>query len=811
MVIRFEHQPYIGAMGALAYQTGAREAARKREKEERERQMQLLRMRQQQQQAAMDRSYGAWKTRYQHVSGVQQAAADYQWRDHFAAANRDHDRNMAKISDESRWQHDTELLKLREAGEQRMSRFNHIQGMEKQADLLDRQGNNEGARRARTEGDNHRQMLFNGIKPEKRAGWIAYSDTIDKIRINPKLDEKTKADQIADQRRQQLDYGMRQDNQRPNHWESGGSTIEGAFRLFNNNGEIIRYQNDGATVAQYKEQIGWEEKKWDDTEGRKENFVDLRQHPETRELFFNHGERIIGRNATQESERTLMLSEKQNQRAKIYFRSVEVPDVDAQPALSARGAAYPKKRVFVLESAGDNAATKLWGSISAEEFDVNNPAHRHDLVRASVERDYPDPYAAVEAAGADQQQPSYKWWPGSGRQEQQAAPPPGQQGPEGPQRSPGPVTQTSAAPTGSDLGQDVAGHVASRDPSSVAGQLGAEVSGRQPTPAQAAQANLLAREVDDKVAKQAQEFKHLFKPGWHKDIEARREAEKEASMRAGTFKGASPAGLSGVTPVKTSPIPGSPGAPEMAQSVIRRLGGDVALEAGEEVRKVGKQTLQKLVAGAKKVRKPFVPLADLPGKQVERTLKKKFEGQDKQTKRIMMAGEPGERIHTPVAKRRLGKWLPITKTSDPERYNKFHKELRNYAHRLVNNGDAAKDVKIRLDRLKSRADKVTREELADELQVLKVLVRASGVGKKRGRWKDFLYKEEAGIDKVLNWMTTKPRGPGPGKVQIGVVGAEAKRIYPAGKTPRVTAKKILAGNLKHWLTDMNQLVEDLKE
>ena len=73
MAIRFEYGPPPSALGALAYQAGAVEAAERRRREVEQMQMQAAQMRQQQQQAALDRSFNSWRTQYDHYSTVDRA------------------------------------------------------------------------------------------------------------------------------------------------------------------------------------------------------------------------------------------------------------------------------------------------------------------------------------------------------------------------------------------------------------------------------------------------------------------------------------------------------------------------------------------------------------------------------------------------------------------------------------------------------------------------------------------------------------------------------------------------------------------
>jgi hypothetical protein len=154
-------------------------------------------------------------------------------------------------------------------------------------------------------------------------------------------------------------------------------------------------------------------------------------------------------------------------------------------------------------------------------------------------------------------------------------------------------------------------------------------------------------------------------------------------------------------------------------------------------------------------------------------------------------GTVGAKIETPVSRtadQAHAPNRPISKTRDREEYNKFHKELRNYAHRLKNNKDASADMKKRLDRIKSRGKNITERELEDELQVMKVVGRVTGASKKSAAWKSFVSKDQ--------WWFDKAFGTG---------------IYPAGKRSRVTAAKVFKKDVDKWVTGMSRLVKTLED
>ena len=136
----------------------------------------------------------------------------------------------------------------------------------------------------------------------------------------------------------------------------------------------------------------------------------------------------------------------------------------------------------------------------------------------------------------------------------------------------------------------------------------------------------------------------------------------------------------------------------------------------------------------------------------------------------MMKGPPGLKVQVPKAHSKLMlRDQTVSKVHGREKYEKFSKELRNYAHRLKNNKDASTDMKKRLEHIRARGKNVTARELEDELRVMKVVGRVTGASKRSAAWKSFL------------------------------------------TTDRVTGAKILKKDVDQWVTGMSRLVKTLED
>ena len=123
MAIRFEYGPPQSALGALAYQAGAAEAADRRRREIEQMQMQAAQMRQKQQQAAMDRQFSAWRTQYDHFSGLDKMQKEHEWRDGFQEKGHENAKELYDFSSAEKQRaadvaHIRSLERQREASEQ---------------------------------------------------------------------------------------------------------------------------------------------------------------------------------------------------------------------------------------------------------------------------------------------------------------------------------------------------------------------------------------------------------------------------------------------------------------------------------------------------------------------------------------------------------------------------------------------------------------------------------------------------------------------------------------------------------------------
>ncbi len=144
MAIRFEYGPPQSALGALAYQAGAAEAADRRRREIEQMQMQAAQMRQKQQQAAMDRQFSAWRTQYDHFSGLDKMQKEHEWRDGFQEKGHEN----AK-----------ELYDFSSAEKQRAADVAHIRSLERQREASEQIGDRARFADIRTEQNGRIEQL----------------------------------------------------------------------------------------------------------------------------------------------------------------------------------------------------------------------------------------------------------------------------------------------------------------------------------------------------------------------------------------------------------------------------------------------------------------------------------------------------------------------------------------------------------------------------------------------------------------------------------------------------------------------------
>ena len=225
MAIRFEYGPKPSALGNLAYQAGAAQAADQRRREVEALQVQAAQMAQQQEQAALDRQFNAWRTQYDHYSSVDRAQRDHVWRNNFQ--EKDHENAL-------------EMNKFQAAQQQRANNLNQINMLERQRQQSDLTGNRQVATEIRTKQNGQIEELRGrlnqqGVAAEKEAK-RKYERLMMKPNLSPQHRQQARREYIGSLRT----IAENPDNTRdPWEWEEGyeGPSNQWGVRPVRRNGQ----------------------------------------------------------------------------------------------------------------------------------------------------------------------------------------------------------------------------------------------------------------------------------------------------------------------------------------------------------------------------------------------------------------------------------------------------------------------------------------------------------------------------------------------------------------------------------------------
>ena len=747
MPIEYKFGVPISALGRMAYAVGAGEAARKREQEDRERQMQMMRMQQQQMEAERNRQFDVWRNQYQHGSAMQRMQADHEWRDNFQHRGQEHERAMFSERADAKLEYDTEMNKIRHDQDQRMAMLNHANSMEKQADYAMRQGNNQEADDWRRKKGTYETRMRDSLNLEKgRPAWDEFNAQKMKIQAKKTLSEEEKKTQISQIEQQQYALTLDDAMKKKGLGEVGGSEDRGSIRVFNmGDGEYKYTPLPGFTMEQYERDHPFKSRIRYDSKNNvyeKSGLVLVDGKFEETWSFDHRGE------PTPE-ERVKRSNEDWKTRTDLMEKYFEAPDLEVGRdtwTLKPAGRA-------ALEASGIHGGSEKSGFVPARKGD------RDALINHAMEKLL-------------------------GRQ--------GDSGQAGPGSNEGAGVGRPFSVEGdiSNIGEQRQADVLAPQPGAAPVERAAagERAAAQ-APAQAVaeeEVEAVARGLAKDFAGSGQEGQAQFgshDPGM---TEAQRQQQRLAWFRA-PAEGTSLFG------------PGGSG----RELLERKIGGPVrrSMERPGESIAGAKQSWEQGMARAKeKIAKP-ASKASRPERVIEEAAEKKEKygakkasdekqaASEKALYKGMMKGTPGLKVQVPKAYSRLTlRDQTVSKVHGREKYEKFSKELRNYAHRLKNSKDASADMKKRLDRIRARGKDITERELEDELRVMKMVGRVTGATKKSAAWKSFVSKDQ--------WWFDKAFGTG---------------VYPAGKRSRVTAAKVLKKDVDKWVAGMSRLVKTLED
>ena len=784
MPIEYKFGVPISALGRMAYAVGAGEAARKREQEDRERQMQMMRMQQQQMEAERNRQFDVWRNQYQHGSAMQRMQADHEWRDNFQHRGQEHERAMFSERADAKLEYDTEMNKIRHDQDQRMAMLNHANSMEKQADYAMRQENNQEADYWRRKKGTYETRMRDSLNLEKgRPAWDEFNAQKMKIRAKKTLSEEEKKTQISQIEQQQYALTLDDAMKKKGLGELGGFEDRGSIRVFNmGDGEYKYTPRPGFTMEQYERDHPFKSRIRYDSKNNvyeKSGLVLVDGKFEETWSFDHRGE------PTPE-ERVKRSNEDWKTRTDLMEKYFEAPDLDEGRDWTLK----PAGRA-ALEASGIHGGSEKSGFVPARKGD------RDALINHAMEK------LLGRQGDSGQAGPGSNEGAGVGRpfsvegdisnigEQRQAdvlAPQPGA----------APVERAAAGERAA--AQAPVQAVAEEEVEAVARGLAKDFAGSGQEGQ--AQFGLHASSIIGGTADFPQHF-----PLSEEDRQKRQLAYHQALTQQGQWprRGARAQTMAGVPGVEPAYAPaegtslfgpgGSIGGPAReAMEHFHRTGGE--LVAGTE-----RMVEQGMAMGKEKIAKPLGELGSLPDRVVEEAAGKKERygakkasdekqaASEKALYKGMMKGTPGLKVQVPKAYSRLTlRDQTVSKVHGREKYEKFSKELRNYAHRLKNNKDASADMKKRLDRIRARGKDITERELEDELRVMKMVGRVTGATKKSAAWKSFVYKDQ--------WWFDKAFGTG---------------VYPAGKRSRVTAAKVLKKDVDKWVAGMSRLVKTLED
>lgn len=759
MPIEYKFGPPISALGRMAYAVGAGEAAKKRALEERERRMQMMRMQQQQQEAARNRQFDVWRNQYQHGSAMQRMQADHEWRDNNQKRGWEHEKTRFDYETETKFKNDTELNRLRGAENERVNRIDHLQTIEREKERAKNSGDQAAIRRADIEYEVGMRSIQDSCSPDGRTKFTEYNGQISDIMVDDRLNDKQKQDKIQGIRKQQLELPKLY----PKRLEDPGYHDVGeVFTTDNVNGQIIRSLSEGVTTDQYKAAVNWKPEKYKDKDGLWETTLEVGYDPDKKAIVPISDRKYLGESEETKRKLSRERTEHRQDLSRDFFKVEHVPVMDEETGIERM-----VPRVSVT-AAGIDAVNRS----GIKNFDPMNPVHQQRLVSFGMQ----------EWEGA----PGETGAPGGLFNVPSELPP----GIENRELPPGVQEQLD----NTDFSDIDFGVLNNPRPGAAPVERAAD---EEQAAAQDPVAALAAQDVDadeERIKATAHELSPAFtqEAGRVRPEEARLNREQVLSQRggaAGRPDRQSWADVAGGEAL-TSPMDPLTGMSTTGRGARAELGA-----FGREAVKQVTTPVRKIAGGLKKVAEKAAEAETAASRKIVEKLgsrgrrniqEKKQEASARKERqpggklhKALLGGKPGTIVPTPKTPSVPGRrHVPVTRSNDKSEYDKFHKEVRNYAHRLKNNKDASKDVGLRLDRLEKRGEKITREELDDELRIITAVMRVTGVGKKKGRWKDLLAKGLTASD-----INFKP-------------GARPTSEY--------------ALKYKHWLTDMRQLERDLK-
>ncbi len=771
MAIRFEYGPPQSALGALAYQAGAAEAADRRRREIEQMQMQAAQMRQQQQQNALNRQFDAWKTQYSHHSALDKMQKDFKWREEQSEIGRDHEKRMFGLKNERgdfEWERQAEEMRERQElaweEQRRQSEENDDRMRERALHEAKIRRDETEINRLQKEKDSSFQRKYARLDPSVQAEVDKHKDKINRMqtdkRIKPphlngqqisEIDDHIKREEAEIEKLFQDKKNWKNNEHMPNRRWKRGITL---YQNDEHGTPRMLGQDPSATYESAKRAMNITGVKRQDEEGR--TYVldaEMEWDPKLNQAVWkpvrNYPE---GKTSKERSE---SLRDRAKARKSAYDDLFVKPD-DLTPAGTLSPLGVAMARQFNIPVGEGNVIAPDQYNTFVEKYlsHTGYSAPEDDDQAALGGQGRPFSYESTPVVG--------EWATGDD-----------------------PVQGAAArAEEGNATGQD-------------AMVLDAQLQQQ--------------KELDDRVSRDAEDMRGVYKhddpdrpdyfnlgaeltPEGYKmddplidesERQRRQKAYSEALTRQGRGRETGPfshiepgAYEARHDPDVTKRPKGWPvnRTPEVGAEALEKVLGKVEEStAGKALDTSSKKTRSSLAALSRAVREtsgkgPSVGVRSNKKDPKSKYQKDRAAAKRKKTYEVMKKGTPGERVPMPKVYSSIsGRYDPvgpknITRANRDE-YNKFQKELRNYTHRLLNNKDASKDAKIRLDRIATDLPKMSDAELADEIRVLKVLGRSANIKDpsffdKNPVWKDFVSGKQTNLDKVLGrfGITMTPQG-----------------------------------------------------
>lgn len=764
MAIRFEYGPPPSALGALAYQAGAAEAADKRRREIEQMQMQAAQMRQQQQQNALNRQFDSWKTQYSHHSSLDKMQRDYKWREEQAEQNRALEKEKFGLQNERKdleWDRSTvdrrEMFKLEAAENNRRDIQDQQQWLEQEQKKAETAQDVARVQKLSDKSKLLEARQWKAITPEAQREVMEIDRKIEAVQASEqfmpqpledqrdpsKVSERQQKVQNLQKKRQAILADPKK--QRKDLTQEGGEEITPLTISTRVNGKLEERPNPMATAQDAERKYGVTDEVFYDMKTNRpyKNKVVRDDNPSSKT-----GWKVIqagtgGKSAEEKQQDVVTRDEAIND---AYKNLLTEDDFGAQ-VLTARGRAVAKSQGRDPDKINES-----------KNFDPVITEHVNTMYKP--EKAGPDP---GEGAALDRGGP----FSTTGGQPVVGGQP----------------TATTTATTGTGLGGGPA--------------VEAAVQATEAGKADPQTAAVLAAAVAEEE-KQVNEMAEGLRKDFSQDFtgsgagttslrdlhdpniteEERRRRQKVYSERLQergrerTGKGR-PAHWPVPTDVRRNPVPGVHygTTPDPLAKPVEAVTGRVVETPiiGEKVNPwqmlYGKKDSlrSKIVKSVGDVRravketsvgKDAAPYKRTGADQPEVEARKKREAETKDIFKLYSAKKEakkflGKRISMPKGKYLgSGRYRTLSKKAKEE----FNGDLRKHTRRLVNNKDASKDTEMRLDRIMGKQPTgkggvgITREGLKDEIRVIKMVGRASDASKpffltRNKVWKDFLSKD----------------------------------------------------------------------